>query len=307
MAPPNERDREAWPPLPFADWKDTCRTLHRWTQMAGKVQLALTPRTNHWWNVALHATARGLTTTPIPHARGPFTLEFDLVDHLLRIDLGPGEERTVPLVPQSVARFYEGFIATLRELGIEARIWPMPVEVPDPVRFDRDTAGAYDAEAAGRFWRVLLQVDEVLREFRARFIGKCSPVHFFWGSFDLCVTRFSGRPAPPRPEADAITREAYSHEVSSAGWWPGGGLINYPDPAFYAYAAPEPAGFSGAPIRPAGTFYHPEMKIFIYRYDDMRAAPDPRAALLEFLQTTYEAGANLGAWDRAALERPAPA
>jgi hypothetical protein len=307
MAAPTESDQEAWPPLPFADWKETCRTLHRWTQMAGKVQLALTPRTNHWWNVALHATARGLTTTPIPHARGPFTLEFDLVDHLLRIDLGRGDQRHLPLVPQSVARFYEEFIRALRGLGIEARIWPMPVEVPDPVRFDRDTAGEYDADAANRCWRILQQADAILREFRARFIGKCSPVHFFWGSFDLCVTRFSGRPAPPRPDADAINREAYSHEVSSAGWWPGGGLVDYPYPAFYAYAAPEPAGFPGAPIRPRGTFYHPEMKIFIYRYDDMRAAPDPRAALLEFLQTTYEAGANLSAWDRAALERPAPA
>jgi uncharacterized protein DUF5996 len=305
VAPPSERGREAWPPLPLADWKETYHALHMWTQMAGKVQLALTPRTNHWWNVAMHATARGLTTTPIPHARGPFTLEFDLVDHLLRIDLGRDERRDIPLAPQSVARFYEGFVAALRELGIEARIWPMPTEVPDPVRFDRDTAGEYDADAANRCWRILQKVDAVLREFRAGFIGKCSPVHFFWGGFDLCVTRFSGRPAPPRPGADAITREAYSHEVSSAGWWPGGGAVD--GPAFYAYAAPEPAGFSDARIEPAEAFYHPEMKEFIYRYDDMRAAPDPRAALLEFLQTTYEAGASLGAWDRPALERPAPA
>jgi hypothetical protein len=305
VAPPDARSREAWPPLPLAAWKETYHALHMWTQMAGKVQLALTPLTNHWWNVALHATARGLTTNPIPHARGPFTLEFDLVDHRLRIDLGRGERRDIPLVPQSVARFYEGFVAALRELGIEARIRPTPTEVPDPVRFDRDTAGEYDAEAANRCWRILQQVDAVLREFRAGFIGKCSPVHFFWGGFDLCVTRFSGRPAPPRPGADAITREAYSHEVSSAGWWPGSGAVD--GPAFYAYAAPEPAGFSDARIEPAEAFYHPEMKEFIYRYDDMRAAPDPRLALLEFLQTTYEAAASLGAWDRPALERPAPA
>jgi hypothetical protein len=304
VSPPNDRHREDWPPLPLADWKETYRTLHRWTQMAGKVQLALTPLTNHWWNVAMHATARGLTTTPIPHARGPFTLEFDLVDHVLRIDLGRGDQREIRLVPQSVARFYEAFVASLRALGIEARIWPMPVEVPGPVRFDRDNAGEYDADAVNRCWRILRQVDAILREFRARFIGKCSPVHFFWGSFDLCVTRFSGRPAPPRPGADAINREAYSHEVSSAGWWPGSGAVG--EPAFYAYAAPEPAGFSGARIGPAKAFYHPEMREFIYRYDDMRATPDPRAALLEFLQTTYEAGANLGAWDRPALERSAP-
>jgi hypothetical protein len=294
--------RDAWPALPLSAWKETYRTLHRWTQMAGKLQLALTPRTNHWWNVALHVTARGLATGPIPHARGPFTLEFDLADHVLRLDLAGGERRDLLLAPQSVAAFYEKFVATLRGAGIDTRIWPMPVEVPDPVRFDRDTAGEYDAQAAGRCGRILAQVDAVLREFRAGFIGKCSPVHFFWGSFDICVTRFSGRRAPPRPEADAMTREAYSHEVSSAGWWPGGGAVD--GPAFYAYAAPEPAGFSAARVGPAGAFYHPELKEFIYRYDDMRAASDPRSALLEFLRTTYEAGASLGGWDRAALERP---
>jgi uncharacterized protein DUF5996 len=296
---------DAWPPLPLAAWKPTYRTLHMWTQMAGKVQLALTPRTNHWWNVALHVTARGLATTPMPHGADVFTVTFDFVDQALRIDLSRGERREIPLAPQPVANFYERFMATLRALGIEVRIWPMPVEVPDPVRFDRDSLGDYDGEAARRCWRILFEADAVFKEFRARFIGKCSPVHFFWGSFDLAVTRFSGRPAPVRPGADSITREAYSHECNSAGWWPGSGAID--GPAFYAYAAPEPEGLSAAPIGPAGAFYSPEMKEFIYRYDDMRAAPDPRAALLEFLQTTYEAGANLAGWDRAALERaPSP-
>ena len=303
----NAGAREIWPPLPLADWKETYHSLHMWTQMVGKLQLALTPRTNHWWNVALHMTARGLTTTPMPVGPDVFTVAFDFVDQVLRIEVSRGDRREIPLAPQPVAHFYERFMATLRALGIEARIWPMPVEVPGPVRFDRDPSGAYDPDSARRCWRILFEADAVMNEFRARFIGKCSPVHFFWGSFDLAVTRFSGRPAPPRPDADAINREAYSHEVSSAGWWPGGGFVDYPYPAFYAYAAPEPAGFPGTPIRPAGTFYHPEMKIFIYPYDDMRAAPDPRAALLEFLQTTYEAGANLAKWDRPALERPAPA
>ena len=297
--------RDAWPPLPLADWKATYRTLHMWTQMAGKVQLALTPRTNHWWNVALHVTARGLATTPMPFGPDVFTVAFDFVDQVLRVDLSRGDRREIPLAPQPVAHFYERFMATLRALGIEARIWPMPVEVPDPVRFDRDPLGEYDADAARRCWRILFEADTVLKEFRARFIGKCSPVHFFWGSFDLAVTRFSGRPAPPRPGADAMTREAYSHECNSAGWWPGSGAID--GPAFYAYAAPEPAGLSAARIGPSAAFYSPDMKEFIYRYDDMRAAPDPRAALLEFLQTTYEAGANLAKWDRPALERPASA
>jgi hypothetical protein len=295
---------EAWPALPLLEWKETYRTLHMWTQMAGKVQLALTPRTNHWWNVVLHVTARGLTTMPIPHGPDVFTVAFDFVDQVLRIDRSDGERREIPLVTQSVARFYERFMTTLRALGIEVRIWPMPFEVPDPVRFTLDTSGAYDADAARRCWRILFEADAVLNEFRARFIGKCSPVHFFWGGFDLAVTRFSGRPAPPRPGADAVTREAYSHEVNSAGWWPGSGAID--GPAFYAYTAPEPEGLSRARIGPRGAFYSPDMKEFIYRYDDMRGAPDPRTALLEFLQTTYEAGANLAGWDRPALERPAP-
>jgi len=232
-----------------------------------------------------------------------FEISFDFVDHVLRIDLASGARRELPLTPQPVAQFYERLLAALRALELPVRIWPMPVEIPDPVRFTADPSGAYDAASANRFWRILGQVDVILKEFRARFIGKCSPVHFFWGSFDLAVTRFSGRPAPPRPGADPVTREAYSHEVCSAGWWPGGATLD--GPAFYAYAAPEPEGFSQARIGPAQAFYSTELKEFLYRYDDMRVAADPRAALLEFLETTYEAGANLGGWDRKALERGA--
>jgi hypothetical protein len=276
-----------------------------WLQMVGKVQLALTPRTNHWWNAALHVNARGLGTAPIPHGPDVFGITLDFVDQVLRIDLSRGDRREIPLAATPVATFYEGFLVTLRSLGIEARIWPMPVEVPEPIRFDRDLTAEYDPGYARRCWRILFEVDAVLKEFRARFVGKCSPVHFFWGSFDLAVTRFSGRPAPPRPDADNVTREAYSHECNSAGWWPGSGTVDYP--AFYAYAAPEPKGYSGARIGPVGAFYSPDMKVFIYRYDDMRAAPDPKSALLEFLQSTYEAGANLAQWDRLALERSAPA
>jgi hypothetical protein len=296
--------REAWPPLPLAEWKDTYRTLHRWTQMVGKVQLALTPRTNHFWNATLRVSARGLTTLAMPVGTSACTIDFDFIDHVLSIDLA-GERREIPLAPQPIAQFYERFVATLRTLGIPARIWPMPVEVPDPVRFDRDTAGVYDADAVERFWRILVGVEAVLGEFRARFVGKCSPVHFFWGSFDLAVTRFSGRPAPPRPGADPVTREAYSQECSSAGWWPGGGAVD--GPAFYAYTAPEPEGLPAAHIGPGAAFYNPDLKEFLYRYDDMRAAPDPRAALLEFLQTSYVAGADLAKWDRPSLERPVSA
>jgi len=232
---------------------------------------------------------------------GAWTASFDLVDHVLRLELCRGERREIPLVAQPVAAFHETLVRALRELGLDVKIWPMPVEVASPVRFSQDATGAYDPEAAGRCWRILSQAHAILNEFRSHFIGKCSPVHFFWGSFDLAVTRFSGRPAPPRPEADAMTREAYSHEVSSGGFWPGSSV--FPEPAFYAYAAPEPEGFSRAPVGPAKAFYSAELKEYLYRYDDMRAAPDPRAALLEFLQTTYEAAANLGGWDRRTLER----
>ncbi len=272
-----------------------------WTQIAGKVQLALTPRINHWWNVAQRVTARGLKSTLLYGGRA-LEIEFDFVDHQLVFRSEDGRTRSLPLIARSVADFYREFMATLQALDIEVKIWQMPVEFPNPVRFDQDLAHAsYDPEFANRFWRILVSVSAVLEEFRANFIGKCSPVHFFWGSFDLCVTRFSGRPAPVRAGADLITRESYSHEVLSAGFWPGSGNIT--GPAFYAYAAPEPKGFSDSRVRPGAAFYDRQLGEFILMYDDVRTASSPRGALLEFLQSTYEAGATLANWDRAALER----
>jgi Family of unknown function (DUF5996) len=293
---------QAWPPLPLPEWSGTCDTLHMWTQVVGKVRLALSPLVNHWWEVPLYVSARGLTTSPIPYSLGIFEVEFDFLDHLLRIVTSRGETKTMNLVPRSVARFYEEFMNTLSSLGIEAKLWPMPVEVPNPIRFDRDTTHAgYDPQYANRFWRVLVSIDTILKEFRARFIGKASPVHFFWGSFDMATSRFSGRRAPERPGADAVTREAYSHEVISAGWWPGGG--EFTAPMFYAYAAPEPPGFRDSPVRPAQAFYQAQLGEFLLPYDEVRAANDPKGMLMEFLESTYEAGATLGNWDRAALER----
>jgi hypothetical protein len=273
-----------------------------WTQVVGKVRLALSPLTNHWWEVPLYVSARGLTTSPIPYPLGIFEVEFDFIDHVLRIVTSRGETKTMNLVPKSVARFYEEFMNHLASLGIEVKMWPMPNEVPNPIRFDRDTThDAYDPQYANRFWRILVTLDTIFKEFRARFIGKASPVHFFWGSFDLAATRFSGRRAPERPGADAMTREAYSHEVSSVGWWPGNG--GFDAPMFYAYAAPEPPGLRESKVRPAQAFYNAQIGEFLLPYDAVRAASDPAAALLEFAQSTYEAAANLGNWDRAALER----
>jgi uncharacterized protein DUF5996 len=293
---------EAWPPLPLAEWSATRDTLHMWTQIVGKVRLALSPLTNHWWEVPLYVSARGLTTSPIPYSLGIFEVEFDFIDHVLRIATSRGETKTMNLVPKSVARFYEEFMNHLASLGIEVKMWPMPCEVPNPIRFDRDTAhDSYDPQYAHRFWRILATLDTILKEFRARFIGKASPVHFFWGSFDLAAARFSGRRAPERPGADAMTREAYSHEVSSVGWWPGNG--GFDAPMFYAYAAPEPPGFRESKVRPAQAFYNAQIGEFLLPYDAVRTASDPGAALLEFAQSTYEAAANLGNWDRAALER----
>jgi hypothetical protein len=275
-----------------------------WTQVVGKVRLALAPHVNHWWQVPLYVTARGLTTSPIPYRDGVFELEFDFVEHNLVLRGGSGAPASLALEPRTVADFYAQTMAMLGSRGIEVRIWPMPVEVPDPIRFDRDVQHAsYDRLHAHRFWRALTLVDAVFKEFRGRFVGKSSPVHFFWGSFDLAVTRFSGRPAPPREGADAITREAYSHEVSSAGFWPGTGDI---DASFYAYAAPEPAGFAQAGVRPAAARYHPTLKEFLLPYAAVREDPSPRGALMDFLQSTYEAAAELARWDRAALELPAP-
>ena len=296
---------DVWPALPLAEWSGTRETLHMWTQIVGKVRLALSPRVNHWWEVPLYVCARGLTTSPIPYGNGIFEVTFDFINHKLDIVTSWDERRTVYLFTRTVAGFYREFMDALQSTGINVRIWPMPVEIPNPIRFDQDVTHArYDPIYAQRFWRILVTVDTVLKEFRAGFIGKASPVHFFWGSFDLAVTRFSGRRAPERPGADAITREAYSHEEISAGWWPGSGEIT--SPAFYAYAAPEPAGFRDAPVKPPKAFYQPQMNEFLLSYDDVRAEADPRSALLAFLESTYDAGARLGKWDRAALEKSAP-
>ena len=295
------KDR-AWPALPFADWKDTRATLHMWTQIVGKVRLALSPLLNHWWEVPFYVSGRGLTTSPIPYGTEDFEVRFDFIDHTLDIETSWGETRRTKLVPRTVADFYNEFMGTLRSLGIDVKIWPMPVEIPNPIPFDQDRLhAAYDPEYAHRFWRILVTVDGILKEFRAGFVGKCSPVHFFWGSLDLCVTRFSGRRAPERPGADRITREAYSHEACSAGFWPGGGGID--EPAFYSYAAPEPAGFAESPVRPENAFYHPKLHEFVLMYEDVRASESPRETLMQFLQTTYDAAATLGKWDRKELER----
>jgi hypothetical protein len=275
-----------------------------WAQMVGKVRLALSPLTNHWWEVPLYVIPRGLTTSPIPYETGIFEIKFDLRDHKLTIETSWGEARMMRLGPRTVADFYHEFMQKLHSLGIEVKLWTMPVEVSDPIPFERDqTHGAYDPDAAHRFWRILATVDTIFKEFRAGFIGKASPVHFFWGSFDLAVTRFSGRRAPPRPEADPITREAYSHEVISAGFWPGSGPIT--EAAFYSYAYPEPDAYPQQALRPEKTFYDCNLHEFILMYDDVRTAQNPRRTLLDFLQSSYEAGATLANWDRAALERQA--
>jgi len=273
-----------------------------WTQIVGKIRLALSPYLNHWWEVPLYVTARGLSTSVIPYRDRMFDMEFDFLNHNLEIRDSSRAIRYVPLYARSAADFYRELMAVLHSMSIDVKIWPKPVEVPDPIPFAEDTVHAsYDADAVRRFHRVLMSVHKVLAEFRGGFVGKASPVHFFWGSFDLAVTRFSGRRAPEREGADAITREAYSHECSSAGFWPGGGLV--PDAAFYSYTAPEPQGYSQHAVRPSGAFYHPELKEFILMYDDVRKASSPEGALRDFLQTTYEAGAILGKWDRTALER----
>jgi Family of unknown function (DUF5996) len=302
-AQPSPRNSNSWPELPLSAWQDTYATLHMWTQIVGKVRLALSPRVNHWWEVPLYVNSRGLTTSAIPYGDSNFEVEFDFIRDNLIIQTCWGSSKTLPLTPRSVAEFYSEFMAALRSLGISVKIWKMPVEIPNPIAFDQDTQHAsYDAEYAHRFWQILILCDNIFKEFRAGFIGKDSPVHFFWGSFDLAVTRFSGRRAPERPGADSITREAYSHEVISAGFWPGGGAVK--GPAFYAYAAPEPAGFAQQTVQPAAAFYHPEMHEFLLMYDDVRRADSPRETLLSFLQSTYEAAANLAHWERKELERP---
>jgi hypothetical protein len=300
---------EPWPSLPLEAWRDTYATLHRWLQIVGKVRLAQSPWINHSWHVTLYVTPTGLTTATIPYGGRTFQIDIDFVDHRLIIRDSDGRTGGFALEPRSVAWFYARFMTELAALGLQVRVYPRPSELPDTVRFDQDEAHcAYDPIYANRFWRILVQANRVFGEFRARFIGKCSAVHLFWGALDLAVTRFSGRRAPQHPGGvpnlpDWVAREAYSHEVASCGFWPGGGSIAYP--AFYAYAYPEPPGFATAPVKPADAFYSPEFREFILPYDVVRSSAAPDATLLDFLQTTYEAAANLGNWDRAALERTA--
>jgi hypothetical protein len=307
MPIPNRSTGSQWPELPYAQGRETWSTLHLWTQVVGKVRLVQTPWVNHSWHVPLYVTVRGLTTSPIPYDGRTLEIEFDLLAHRLTMRADDGAERTIPLVAQPVAEFYHVVMQELVALGMPVHIHTTPNEIADAIPFERDVAPRrYDAEYATRLWRALLQIDRVLKEFRARFIGKCSPVHFFWGSFDLAVTRFSGREAPPHPGGvpnfpDWVAREAYSHEVSSAGFWPGGGAIEHP--AFYSYAYPAPAGFAGARVEPAGAFYSAALGEFILPYDAVRSAASPDEALLAFLQSTYEAAADLAGWPRTALER----
>lgn len=304
IEPQGSAQEETWPALPLLEWQATRDTLHMWMQIVGKARLALAPHVNHWWQVPLYVTVRGLSTSAIPCRRGIFEVEFDFISHVLRIMTSWDQSRMTALAPQPVAEFYRNFLALLDSLGIAVKIWPMPVETSNPVRFDKDTIhSSYDPAYANRFWRILVSADAVFKEFRGSYVGKASPVHFFWGSFDLAATRFSGRRAPERPGADRVTREAYSHEVISAGWWPGGGDVT--QPVFYCYAAPEPSGFRQAPVLPAQAAYNTQLGEFLLPYQAVRTADDPRAMLLDFLQSTYEAGATLGKWDRASLERNA--
>ncbi len=306
MATDTQSD-DAWPALPLAEWADTCATLHMWFQIVGKIRLEQSPWTNHGWHVALYVTARGLTTSPIPFGSRALEIDFDFVAHRLQMRSTDGGDAFVPLEPQSVATFYARVMTELAKLGIDVTIDRLPNEIADPIRFDRDeTHKSYDADAANRFWRILVQADRVFKEFRARFIGKCSPVHFFWGSADLAVTRFSGRRAPQHPGGvphlpDWVAREAYSHEVSSAGFWAGGGPISYP--AFYSYAYPAPHGFAAARVKPDAAFFSSDLQEFVLPYDAVRESRSPDETLLEFLQSSYEAAADLAKWDRAALER----
>ncbi len=291
-----------WPSLPYEEWRETYETLHMWTQIAGKIRLTLSPMLNHWWQVTLYVTSRGLTTSPIPYGNTTFEIVFDFIDHKLAVITSDGKTRYMGLYARSVADFYQELMSMLRSLGMEVRIYTKPQEVPNPISCDVDDVHAsYNEEYANRLWRILVQTDSIFKEFRGRFLGKCSPVHFFWGSFDLAVTRFSGRRAPERPELDHVQREAYSHECSSAGFWPGSGSVL--QPAYYAYTAPVPKGLADAQVRPEGAYFDTELGEFILSYDIVRKAEDPRETLLNFLQSTYEAGANLAGWDRSLLER----
>ena len=304
MLDSNSRDK-LWPSLPLEAWQETCVTLHMWSQIIGKIRLKLAPPVNHWWQVPLYVTSRGLTTSPIPYRERIFQIDFDFIDHKMMITSDSGDMESIELKPRTVADFYRTTMEALRSLGLKVSIWTTPVEVPERIPFEKDDKdAAYDPEYAARHWRILVQADRVLKEFRTRFIGKVSPVHFFWGAFDMAVTRFSGRRAPDHPGAPNVGRsvmlEAYSHEVSSCGFWPGAGLGK---PAFYAYAYPEPEGFGKYPVKPAEAYFDMNFKEFILPYDAVRTADSPDDKLLAFCQSTYEAAANLGRWDRCALER----
>jgi hypothetical protein len=295
---------EAWPPLPYDAWKDTYATLHMWMQMVGKVALARAAPLNHSWGIAFHFTPRGLRTGLLAHDGRSFAIAFDFLDHQLVIETSDNMRRTLPLAPRSVADFYRDFMSALDEMRLPVRIWSMPVEIASPIRFERDTEHhSYDPHYAERCWRILARVHDVFAASRSTFIGKSSPVHFFWGSFDVAVTRFSGRRAPPR-DGPAFMREAYSHEVISHGFWPGSGPVL--EPSFYAYAVPEPDGLKTARVLPEGAFYHPEMGEFILPYEVVRRNASPEAAITAFIDSTYERAAMLAGWDRAALEWPPP-
>ena len=295
-------NESGWLSLPLEEWRDTRDTLHLWTQIVGKIRMKLTPHINHWWNVPLYVSSRGLTTTAIPYGAENFEIEFDFINHQLLISTSRNAVKILPLRPQSVARFYRELMTALDSLGIQVKIRAIPDELPNPIPFAEDAEHkSYDAAYANRFWRVLVKIDHVFKKFRAPFIGKCSPAHFFWGSFDLAVTRFSGRRAPERPDADSITREAYSHEVISHGFWTGSPPLDAP--AFYSYAAPEPNGYKAARVQPEKAFYSTDFNEFILLYDDVRQSDAPEETLMKFLDSTYEAGANLAHWKRAELER----
>ena len=296
-----------WPSLPLAAWQDTYATLHMWTQIIGKIRLQQCSPVNHWWHVPLYVTVRGLSTSPIPYRGQSFAITFDFLAHALQIETSWGARQVLELRPMSVATFYHETMAALSEAGITVQIWPVPVEVPDPIPFEQDEVhAAYDPDYAQRFWRILVKTHHVLMDFRGQFLGKVSPAHFFWGGFDLAMTRFSGRRAPEHPGVpslpDFVTHEAYSHEVSSVGFWPGGNGVE--EPVFYAYAYPEPAGFSNYPVEPKGAYYHHTLREFVLPYELVRTSDAPAALLMGFLRSSYAAAADLAGWDRAALERP---
>ena len=301
---------DSWPALPFAEWKDTAITLHMWTQIVGKIRLTLSPWINHSWHVTLYVTSRGLTTSPIPHGTRTFEIRFDFIDHQLRILTSDGKSQIIELKPRSVAELYRSLMKALQDLDLAVAINTTPNEIQDAIPFEQDEQHrSYDREYANRFWRVLVQSDRVFKQFRSRFCGKCSPVHFFWGSFDLAVTRFSGRLAPPHPGGvphlpDAVTREAYSQEVSSLGFWPGNDA--FPTPIYYSYAYPEPSGFPEAKIQPEAGHYDPKLHEFLLPYDAVRSAENPDHVLLEFAQSSYDAASTLGKWDREALQEVKP-